>query len=35
MGNPILRMVSEEIDPVQIKSPEIQQLIGDLKLTMV
>jgi len=35
MGNPILRMVSEEIDPAQIKSPEIQQLIEDLKLTMV
>lgn len=35
MGNPILRMVSEEVDPTQIKSPEIQQLIVDLKLTMI
>lgn len=35
MGNPILRLVSEEVDPTQIKSPEIQQLIGDLKLTMI
>ncbi len=35
MGNPILRMVSEQIDPNHIKSPEIQQLITDLKLTMI